>query len=341
MATYSEWNKAIIQYFVGGLPAGATVYLSVDDDALVDIGQRFLQAALADKDWVEDFLSAVRARCVVGEEVRLGGVRVPSADGLPTCVAFLGAMVLAAYRMTDEEVITESNYFVPLRRVLDLTDGGSGRPRGLKSGIEESLWLAWNSWIVFRGFLPSAERGLGRTNKYIHYPLSQALLREGDKKRLARVFRESAKSHLISKEWDKNKLSAWLRMNVGLFNTQHLKELFHEAEPTRYEAILDGVFDLYRTLDWTGIARSASTAKRVAQRHIVAGLYRFEDPLAGSISYLLYPREPKHWEGTELHVLKDGESHPLKEERPGWFMPLWPEDPSGGTRYDVRGDAEV
>lgn len=340
MASYEQWNTAIADYFVSGLPTGATVYLSVDEDALMDIGRRFLRTGSENKDWAEDFLLAVRNRCAVGDEVRLGRVRDVAADGLPNCVAFLGAMVLAAHRMADEEAITESNYFTPLRRVLGLTDGESGRPRGLQSGVEESLWLLWNRWILRKGFLPSAERGQGSA-KYIHYALSQALLRDGDKRRLARVFREAARSHKISREWDRDKLSAWLRMNAGLFNTQHLRELFQEAEPTRYEAIVDAVFDLYDTLDWTGREQPGSAGRRATQRRIIGGLYRAEDPLAGSISYLLYPREPKRWEGANLHVLKDGKSHPLREERPGWFMPLWPEDPAGGKRYSVRGDAEV
>ncbi|HEX8845141.1 MAG TPA: hypothetical protein VF791_10880 [Pyrinomonadaceae bacterium] len=340
MASYDLWNTAIADYFVSGLPTGATVYLSVDEDALIDIGRRFLRMGSENKDWAEDFLLAVRARCVVGDEVRLGRVRDAAADGLPNCVAFLGAMVLAAHRMADEEAITESNYFTPLRRVLGLTDGESRRPRGLQSGAEVSLWLLWNRWILWKGFLPSAERGQGSA-KYIHYALSQALLRDGDKRRLARVFREAARSHRISREWDRDKLSAWLRMNAGLFNTQHLRELFQEAEPTRYEAIVDALFDLYDTLDWTGKEQPGSAGRRVIQRRIIAGLYRAEDPLAGSISYLLYPRKPKRWEGANLQVLKDGKSQPLREERPGWFMPLWPEDPAGGKRYPVRGDAEV
>lgn len=339
MAGYEQWNAVIADYFISGLPTGATVFLSVDDDALVDIGRRFLRAGAANKEWVEDFLSAVRAKCVAGEEVRLGGVRDPGEDGVPMCVAFLGATVLAAHRMVDEEAITESNYFTPLRRVLGLADGESGRPRGLQRGAEELLWSAWNRWIVRKGLLPSAERGHGNA-KYIHYPLSQALLRDGDKRRLARVFREAAESHRISREWDRDKLSAWLRMNATLFNTQHLRELFQEAEPTRYEAIADAVFDLYDTLDWTGQEQLGSTGQRI-QRRIIAGIWREEDRLAASINYFLYPREPKRWEGAGLHVFKDGKPQPLREERPGWFMPLWLEDPAGGKCYEVRGDAEV
>ncbi|MCA1567585.1 MAG: hypothetical protein LC803_18435 [Acidobacteria bacterium] len=341
MATYSEWNKAIIEYFVSGLPEGSTVYLSIDEDALLDIGQRFLRPGAGSKDWVEDFLLAVRGRCVVDEEVRLDRVRGTAPGGLPNCVAFLGVMVLAAHRMVDEEAITESNYFTPLRRVLDLPDNEFGRPRGLQSGTEESLWFAWNRWIVVRGFLPSAERGKGRTNKFIHYPRSQALLREGDKRRLTRVFREAARSRLISKEWDKNKLSTWLRMNIGIFNTQHLKELFQEADPSRYEAIMEVVFNLYDTLDWADEEQPRAANTLVVQRRIIAGLYRIFEPTMGSISYLLYPRKPAHWNGSNLHVLKDSESHSLREDRSGWFMPLWSEPPSGGSRYEVRGNVEV
>jgi hypothetical protein len=130
-------------------------------------------------------------------------------------------------------------------------------------------------------------------------------------------------------------------MNVGIFYTQHLRELFHDADPSRREALLRAVFNLYDTLDWEGKDQPRSATVRSIQRRIMARLYRVFDAPTGLITYLLYPREPEHWNGSNLHVLKNGESYPLREERPGWFMPLWPESPSGGRRYELRGTTEA
>src|SRR6266508_3536176 len=101
MASYNEWNKAITEHFVS-MPAGETVYLSVDSDVLNEIGQMAF-GEIAEAKWVEDFEAAVRAECVRNGQIDLFSIRDIGPDGQPRGVAFLAAMVLAAHRMAEED----------------------------------------------------------------------------------------------------------------------------------------------------------------------------------------------------------------------------------------------
>ena len=92
MATYDEWNNAIAEHFVSGLSSGATVYLSVDEDALMEIGARFEQSQADNVNWVEDFTEAVRSKCVIGDKVFLPQDSDYQSDQIPHCAAFLAAM---------------------------------------------------------------------------------------------------------------------------------------------------------------------------------------------------------------------------------------------------------
>lgn len=345
MASYVDWNRAIIEYFVGGLPAGATVFLSVDNDALKDIGHRFLGEDIGGES-VQDFEAAVRYECVRGGQINLEDISGVGRDNLPRGVAFLAAMVLAAHRMAEEEDederVSDTNYFTRLREVFGFT--GKGRPPGLQqAGVEEPLWETWNRWIIEKGWLPSADYGLDTVNRYINYPLSQSLLREGDKEKLEGVLRSEERSGL-SRAWDRDRLGTWLRVRGGnlLSTRRHFRELLQESDPKRYEAFVDAVYEVYATMDWTqdvGRVRHP-TGGLVTQRRLTAGLYRHEDSLGATIAYLLYPRQPRRGQrGVNLKLIRGCDRYPLREERPGWFLPQnWPEDPSGGAVYKLDGD---
>ena len=164
MATYAEWNNAIAEYFVNGVPNGATVYLSVDEAALMGIGARFERTEVGHVDWVADFTEAIRSTCIIGGKVLLPQDSDYQSNQIPRGVAFLAAMVLAAHYMigeeTEDETILQTNYFTRLRQVLGLSVAETGRPEGLlPAGIEENLWQTWNRWLIGNGWLHSAEHG--------------------------------------------------------------------------------------------------------------------------------------------------------------------------------------
>jgi hypothetical protein len=344
MVNYSQWNKAIVEYFVGGLSAGATVYLSLDNNALQDIGHRYFGSEIENGP-VEDFEAAVRSQCVIGSQINLDDIRGVGPDDLPRGVAFLAAMVLAAHRMAEDEDeearVSDTNYFTRLREVFGFT--GKGRPPGLQPpGVEEPLWETWNHWIIERGWLPSAEYGFDIVNRYINYPLSQSLLREGDIEKLEDVLRGEERAGRLNRTWDSDRLGTWLRVrgSILLSTRRHLRELIQEPDPMRYDGFVDAVYEVYASMDWTQESARLRDATGLArQRRLTAGLYRHMG-LDGTINYHLYPRQPKRsHKGAKLELIKDGEIYPLQEERPGWFFPQhWPEAPWGGVIYKVEGD---
>ncbi len=346
MANYDEWNKAIVEYFVSGIPSGATVYLSVDEQVIIDIGTRFEQSETSDVDWVEDFTEAVRSEFVIGNRIFLRQISGYQSDHTPRCVAFLATMVLAAHHMigeeTEDEIIAPINFFTRLRQVLRLPEQGGGRPEGLLPvGIEENLWRVWNSWLVGNGCLPSADRGQTIPAKFINYPLSQTLLREGDKETLEHLFRNKENSGQLSRAWDRDTLGSWVRKQQ--FNSKHLTKLIQEKEFRRYDAITDAIHDVYSSIEWDqSMPQSQSDSRSIVQRRLTAQLYRVEDFVTGNIDYCLYPRQPRKFGAGALEVIhNDGRACALREERPGWFMPLWPEDIAGGACYKVIGHSQI
>ena len=320
MASYDEWNKAIAEYFVSGLPSGATVYLSVDEAALMDIGARFEQSEIDHVNWVEDFIEAFQSKCVIGDTVYLPRGSGYQSDQIPPCVAFLAAMVLAAHYMIGEEteavIVSQTNYFKRLRQVLGLSDEDAGRPEGLlPAGIEEYLWKIWNRWLIDNGWLHSAEQGQSNYNRFINYPLSQALLRETDQEVLEHLFRQQVNSGQLSRVCDKDTISFWVRNQQ--FGSKHLRDMIQESDFRRYEAVTDAVFEVYTSIDWGQEIGTTSGKRRIGQRRMTAELYRIEDAIMGDIIYYLFPRQPRQYWSGSLEVVHNGTVHDLREDRQG------------------------
>jgi hypothetical protein len=232
---YQQWNRAIAEYFIAGFPAGTHIYLSVDEDALEDIGLRSGGALRQGPSWTVDFLQAVRGTCVHGRMVSQMPLYGANDDGLPHC-AFIGAMVLAASHMAEEEsakTVTRTQLFTRLREVLGLSTEDGGRPPGLDDpGCEEPHWLFWNRWLLLRGFLPTADRGSGGT-KYIHYPLSPVLLREGDKARLEEILREEVRANRLPRFCGGNTMGCG---SPQAFSYAPLGRLSDEEDERRFDA---------------------------------------------------------------------------------------------------------
>src|SRR5260370_42344421 len=147
---------------------------------------------------MDDFKHAVQEKCIVGTKVHIHRLYGYTDDDLPKGVAFLGIMVLAAYYMDKDEVVSSINYFSRLRELLHL-ENGEGRPDGMEGGREEHLWSEWGRWLQQQGFLPTAQAG-SRSNTYINYPISQSLQRRTNKEKLYKLFEQrNWPSHLDQK----------------------------------------------------------------------------------------------------------------------------------------------
>ena len=340
MATYLEWNEAIANSFTEGLLRGEALYLSVDEDALITMGaQAFPELDAVNV--VQDFECAIRKACVSGGRVHLPPTTAAREDGPPRFIAFLGAMVLAAHRMAPEDDIAEINYFTRLREILGLV-GEGGRPRGLGSpgAPEEILWLAFNSWAMRNEWQPTAERGPEGAMKFTNYPLSQSLLRQGDKERMENEFR--AAQDVLGRDSDRERVGAWFFNRANHFSTSHIRRLALESTSDRFDAIADAVHAVYMSTDWDQSGSNGGTTRqRLGQGRLTAGLYRQADPIFGTITYHLFPRRQPGVIEIEMDAIRDGIRIPLHRDRDGQFRPLWPVDPCGGESFEVVGDPRV
>ncbi|MUG95352.1 hypothetical protein F7734_24490 [Scytonema sp. UIC 10036] len=317
MANYREWNQALVSYFTSGLARDKRVYLSVDNDILERIGQKFNQK-IENSSKADDFRRAVREKVIVEGRVNLSQLQGRNADGIPKGVAFLGAMVLAANDMADEEEISEDNYFQRFRSVLGLRTSEHGRPTGMKFGKqgEEPLWEDWNRWLMANGFMPSAHRGRGGRTTYINYPISQALLRRTDKNRLVQLFNEKQ----WTAQWDAMTLFADVRREAQRLPT-HLKQLLTDNRE-RYEAVAESIHEVYQYWQAEGRPAVVRTEIRNWRRNIFAGLYRTEDPFFGDINYYPYPKQVRGWDVSSIKIQYGEREKELRYERPGWYFPL-------------------
>lgn len=336
MATCGDWNDAIADFFSQITPKGGAFYLSVDEDALTEIADSG-RLRIVESDPVADFQMAVRRR-----HAPLAGVRLPPRSPMngstPKCIAFLAAMSLAAHRMAPDDDVGDNNYFTRLREVFGLPTDEPGRPWGLhRPGVEERLWAELNEWALDNGWRPSAERGDSTATKYTNYPLSQALLRDGDKGRLESSFRQNERR--LTRYADRERVAAWFFNNDAGFSTKHLTDLAQDAE--RFDSVVDAVYDVYDSIDWDAPPDAEGTpARRARSKTLLAGLYRESDPLFGSVSYLLYPRRRAH-NVSDLGVVRDGGTERLHRDGDGGFLPLWEVDPAGGESWAVTGSDAI
>lgn len=333
MAHYRAWNSAITQYFTAGAPKGSHIFLSLDDEAVEEISMRFLDEEIRN-DTLQDFISAVREICVTANRsLNLKPFRT-NIDGIPNGIGFLGAMVLAAYRMQGEEEVDQTNYFIRFREVMQLPADQGGRPEGMPPGAEEPLWIEWNKYLINSGFLTTAERGSGpQTN--LRYVFSQAILRESDKQYLTQLYNEKN----LPRHFDCNQLGFWLSNQQ--ISRRHLKEGLAHIDPAHVWEFCKAAYRIYETDDWiTGNVR-VRRPNILRQRNIECGLYHVEE-ISGDSDYFLFPKQPERSPFSELLVSKqDGtERRTLQPLRPGFFCPLWSQFPfvENPIQYEILND---
>lgn len=341
MPNYSEWNKVIADYFTRNASKGSTVFLSLDDAALAHMAMSYFPQQLLPNDAVDDFKKAVRRHVIEHGVVDLEMIRGKDEYGIPKSIAFLGAMVLAAYQMADDIEVSDNNYFARLREVLGLSNN-AGRPRGLTpAGVEVPLWNHWNRLLLQNDWLSSASEGPHVNTKYIHYPLSQAILRHGDAEKLEKLFRESEHAGGFRKNFDADQLMAWLRGRQ--LPSMHLRELLATHDLERLQAINSAIYEAYETVDWDISQHDGSRSGPALQRRLTAGLFRSHDPMSGTVRYKLYPPCPRRFSDEELTVHTNGESRVLHkdEDHRAWFEPLWPVSLHGGEKYEITGGSTI
>lgn len=341
MSTYSEWNDAIIEYFISRTPMGSKIYLSLNDDVLELIGNSW-EIEPSHQSWTQDFCEAVKNEVVKGDRIDLESISYDE-NGYPKYVAFLGLMVLAATQMADDEEIDQTNYFRRLREIIGLPEDGQTRPIGLRvppkdEAPEVQLWRKWNRWLLEQGFIPTAEEGQG-PNLYVNYPISQTLLRNADRDRLIRLFSEKQ----WRLQWDEQTVFTKVANEYSKLS-RHLKKLIDDRQ--RYEAVAEAIHNTYE--QWLSDVYSTTQTGRNRtkqwSRQLYAGIYRTEDFL-GNVEYYLYPKQQRRRLLNSLQIERNGEIYILQEDRLGWYLPIGTPlssvEISEGKTYPITPDTQV
>ncbi len=317
MQRYHKWNQALFRYVLADVPNGGRVFLAIDDDALLEAAE-FMQNPPDPEQRVDDFIQAVRQHCVKGGLLRLRLLEPTPDDGqsssAPKYLAFLAAMVLAAYRMERTETNSQTNYFIHLNEILGLPSD-SGRPAELAG--EERFWLDWAAWLTRRGYQPSAQAGEG-AYKYIRYPISQALLRRRDKVELWHHF---ARYNWSTEIDDPRQVMRQLHGERSF--CQHLRTILQDAEddPIYAEGLQQAIYAEYDRWSDSDF-QPTEPQQRTRTSRFTAGVYRTTDFLTDEATYWLFPRAPRQVDDHAWQVEYAGQTLPLTRQGGGWLEPL-------------------
>ncbi|WP_444664309.1 hypothetical protein ACT17Q_01655 [Cellulomonas sp. CW35] len=186
---YDRWNDAIAEVLFPELVTPVPVYLDLEDEALGKIGSRL---GLQKSDVVARLSEVVARTSILGSNhaFKAHHVRfVRWLDGgrasLPPIFPVLSVFSLAAERMAAGSGMSAANYYGRLAEILDAKSEHMGFSY---RAVAEPLWGALNSWLSgLRGArgLPTA---FSVGQRYVGISVSQALVREADRRRLERFY---------------------------------------------------------------------------------------------------------------------------------------------------------
>lgn len=336
LQTYLTWNRLIVEHFLYGRQRGSPVFLSFDDESADLIATELDTGTGSPRDAgtpTDRFVSAVRDVVMHGNMVRLDRLPNDPTSDFPSSVAFLGIMVLAAHRMIDDDQGGEKAYFIRLGELL----GTNADRAGLATGEEERHWLAWNSFLDQQGFLPTAHAGEGPM-KFLRYAISQAILRDCDRQRLAELFGQ----HKVPQGLDHSQLGFWLSQHT---NRVYLRQGLEHFDPERRSEFLSAAYSVYEARRHSASNTSIPMTIGVhPTRTIEAGLYR-ECDVRGAPKFYFLPRQPTRFKARPLSLVlsADRSAVQLRELRPGFYRPVGPQQPFVETPLELKidGDARV
>lgn len=196
---YLAWNHAIFQTVFTNRNDGQPVYLDLDDEVLNAIRKN---AGLPSDVEIESLISAVRRSLALSaaQTKIFGPISAALRDwnqnfianyetaGPPPILSLLAVTVLAAEKMGSGDHAANA-YYDHLFDLLEVTDKKTRR--SLQNGymlVAEYYWDVLNRWLTQTGGIFGSKSAYSISHRYIGLPISQALVRDIDRKKLPRMF---------------------------------------------------------------------------------------------------------------------------------------------------------
>lgn len=215
---YLTWNQSIADVIY---PLGneAPAYMDLESEELAAIAERAgYSGPEPDKALVEVVRSVVVNRdnklylrpleLRTLEWKRQGDIEVP-----PPCLAFLAVTALAAEDMgQSDDKLAANAYYPRLARRLDLPAGDKSVEIQYRK-YAEFFWQCLNTWLANHDGLHGLPTAYALTHRYVGLPMSQALIREGDRRKFPEMFVQYGLSPGMQVAPDAliNYLDDWLR----------------------------------------------------------------------------------------------------------------------------------
>ena len=191
---YAEVNAALNDYFFSGRFEMQPVYLDLEDEAESEL----TRALGVEQDELKNFIGSCVARSLridrgdpyINQENWLKGWSKTDRRTPPPFTALLCALSIAAERMGADNSFSDSNYYKRLFELFGVKDSTSQTKFRTYAKRTEIFWKALNSWLIENDSMLgiSTAQSLMRGWKYASYALSQALVRDADRKRFTSLF---------------------------------------------------------------------------------------------------------------------------------------------------------
>lgn len=208
---YLELDSALCRYFFSADKAGFPVYLDVEEEELEACGRT---VGLSGREFHEALLREVRGLLVFGQQgvsvlreferanllwrKRLSEVRRDKGARLlpPPLVGLLAVFVIPAEQMGSEggKGGSHQKYYPRLEELLSIPQ--DERSRFIKNfrEVSEEFWQSLNLWLEFEDGTFGLPTAYSLSHRYVGLPVSQALIRETERRQLRRFFAQSGLS---------------------------------------------------------------------------------------------------------------------------------------------------
>lgn len=189
---YLQWTQAIAEVVYPETGDGAPVYLDLEEDVLAAIASRAGHDGPA-RQGLRDVVIGV---VVADDSFSLAALLRREAawrtrrdlDEAPPCLGFLAVTVLAAEDMgAADDGLSQNAYYARLCSLLELA-GDSHHVRAQYMGCAEQLWGDLNRWLERLEGRRGTPTAYSLSYRYVGLPVSQALVREGDRRRFPIFF---------------------------------------------------------------------------------------------------------------------------------------------------------
>ncbi len=250
-AGYDRWNDLLAAELFPETEQPSPVYLDLEADVLSRVAARIgvpedgVVQALAGA--VASTVEVESARAFRHHRQRLSVWRTGDRERVNPLIALLAVFSLAAERMASGEGMSANNYYGRLATLL----GGKAETLGKAyRAIAEPFWGSLNLWLTTVGGARGLPTAYSVGMRFVGLAVSQALVREADRRRLERFFSDfdlAPRSELPPAELTPL-LGSWIGQDPSPA-TKHLVALWSRS------GLQDRVAEVAATLlsEWDGI----------------------------------------------------------------------------------------